>query len=180
MGILLGFTPFILFTLLTSISVSLALWIAFAAAFAISIRDFLHAKMVRVLDASCLLLFALLAIYAGFIQPSLTVKAVRFIADAAMLLIALGTMLLRNPFTLEYARDLVPSEEWPRPRFVRLNYFLTFFWALSFAVMGAADGLAAYTKIFPFYLEILLGLATLTFAIVVTVRLPLALTPRRR
>ena len=35
MAILLGFAPFILFSLLTNVSVDLALWLAFAAAFAI-------------------------------------------------------------------------------------------------------------------------------------------------
>ncbi|HSC61634.1 MAG TPA: hypothetical protein VLC29_10415, partial [Rhizomicrobium sp.] len=63
MGILLGFVPFIMFALLSGVSVSLALWLAFAAAFAIGIRDFLHAKMIRRLDITCLMLFAMLALY---------------------------------------------------------------------------------------------------------------------
>lgn len=174
MGILLGFVPFILFALLTGVSVSLALWVSFAAAFAIGIRDFLHDKTFRVLDAASLALFALLAIYAGFIHPAITVEAVRFAADTAMMLIAVGTMALRNPFTLEYARDHTPEQDWQKPRFVRLNYFLTLFWGLSFAVMAAADGLAAFTKIFPPSLDVAIVLATLTLAIVVTVRLPVA------
>lgn len=172
MGILLGFLPYIVFTLLTSISVSLALWIAFAAAFAIGIRDFLHDKRVRVLDGASLALFAALAIYAGFIQPSMSVEGIRFVADAAMGLIALVTIIFRNPYTLEYARDHVSENVWGKQRFIHLNYMLTLIWCLSFAVMGAADGLTAFTKVFPMSIDIAIVLATLALAIIVTVRLP--------
>ncbi len=172
MGILLGFTPFILFALLTGVSVSLALWIAFAAAFAIGIRDFLHAKMLRVLDVGCLALFALLALYAGFIQPGLTVQAVRFIADTGLLLLALGSMAMRTPFTLEYVREEMPESFLQTPRFLRLNYVLTSAWTIAFAVMAAADGIATFNKKFPFSLDVAAGLGTLALAIVFTVRYP--------
>lgn len=174
MGILLGFTPFILFALLTGVSVSLALWIAFAAAFVIGIRDFLHAKMLRVLDVGCLVLFALLALYAGFIQPSLTVQAVRFIADIGLLLLALGSIAMRNPFTLEYVREEMPESFSQTPRFLRLNYILTSVWTFALTVMAAADGIATFNKKFPFSLDVAAGLAALALAIVFTVRYPAA------
>ncbi|HEY5339162.1 MAG TPA: hypothetical protein VIJ85_13225 [Rhizomicrobium sp.] len=182
MGILLGFTPFILFSLLTGLSVSLALWIAFAAAFAIGIRDFLHAKTLRVLDMGCLSLFALLALYAGFIQPSLTVQAVRMIADAGLLLIALVSIALRKPFTLEYTREDVPEDLRETPLFIRANYILTAVWALAFAVMAAADTYATFNKKFPLSLDVAAGLGALALAIVFTVRYPATsrLAVRRR
>ncbi|HWA30383.1 MAG TPA: hypothetical protein VG867_04770 [Rhizomicrobium sp.] len=170
MGILLGFTPFILFTLITDLSVSLALWVSFAAAFAIGIRDFLHAKMVRTLDAGCLVLFAILALYAGFIQPSMTVQAVRMIADLGLFLLALVSLGLKSPFTLQYARDEVPEAEWEAPEFLRANYTLTGVWAGAFFVMATADGFATFSAETPFALDIAVGLAALAFAIVFTVR----------
>jgi hypothetical protein len=172
MGILLGFAPFILFSLLTGLSVSLALWVAFAAAFAIGIRDFLHAKTLRVLDAGCLALFALLAIYAGFIQPGLNVQAVRMIADVGLLLLAVVSMAMRNPFTLQYAREDVPGELRETPQFVRANYILTAAWALAFAIMGAADAYATFDRRFPLSLDVAAGLAALALAIVFTLRYP--------
>ena len=174
MGILLGFTPFILFSLLTGLSVSLALWIAFAAAFAVGIRDFLHAKTLRVLDMGCLALFALLSLYVGFIQPSLAVQTVRMIADAGLLLIAIVSMATRKPFTLEYTRDEVPAELHETPLFVRANYILTAVWALAFAVMATADGYATFNKKFPLSLDVAAGLGALALAIVFTVRYPAA------
>ena len=172
MGILLGFTPFILFSLLTGLSVSLALWVAFAAAFAIGIRDFLHSKTVRLLDAVCLAMFALLAIYSGFIQPSLPVQAVRMIADMGFLLLAVISIAMRNPFTAQYARDDAPEELWNAPPFVRANYILAVVWSLAFAVMAAADAYATFNKKFPLSLDVPVGLGALGLAIVFTVRNP--------
>jgi hypothetical protein len=172
MGILLGLTPFILFSLLTGLSVSLALWVAFAAAFAIGIRDFLHAKMLRQLDAVCLALFALLAIYTGFIQPSLSVPAVRMIADIGLLLLAVISIAMRNPFTAQYARDDAPEELWATTAFVRANYVLAAVWSVAFAVMAAADAYATFTKKFPFSLDVAAGLGALALAIVFTMRHP--------
>jgi hypothetical protein len=174
MGILLGFTPFILFSLLTGLSVSLALWVAFAAAFAIGIRDFLHAKTVRLLDAVCLALFALLALYTGFVQPSLAVQAVRMIADAGLLLLAVISLAVRNPFTLQYSRDEAPEELWDTPAFVRANYILATVWSVAFAVMTAADTYATFNKRFPLSLDVAVGLAALALAIIFTVRYPAA------
>jgi hypothetical protein len=172
MGILLGFTPFILFSLLSGLSVSLALWISFAAAFAIGIRDFLHAKMLRTLDMTCLVLFALLALYVGFIQPSLTVQAVRMIADVALLLMALVSMGLRNPFTLQYTREEVPEEFRETPSFIHANYILCSIWALAFAAMTAADAYATFNRKFSFSLDVATGLAALALALIFTVRYP--------
>ena len=172
MGILLGFTPFILFSLLTGLSVSLALWLAFAAAFAIGIRDFLHSKTLRLLDIVCLTLFALLAIYSGFIQPSLPVQAVRMIADVGLLLMAIISIVMRNPFTAQYARDDAPEELWNTTRFIRANYILALVWGLAFAVMGAADAYATFNKKFPLSLDVAVGLGALALAIVFTVRNP--------
>ncbi|HUJ02423.1 MAG TPA: hypothetical protein VLW75_02210, partial [Rhizomicrobium sp.] len=81
MGILLGFAPFILFALATSVSMSLALWLAFAAAFVNTIRDFVASPTVRVLDAGSMALFGSLALYFGFVDPSLSIEAVRLIVD---------------------------------------------------------------------------------------------------
>ena len=42
MTLLFGFAPFILFALLSRLSADLALWVAFAAAFVVTIRDFVE------------------------------------------------------------------------------------------------------------------------------------------
>jgi hypothetical protein len=178
MGILLGFAPFILFALLTNISVSLALWVAFAAAFAIGIRDFAHTRILRVLDVGSTILFGLLALYAGFIQPSLSVQAVRLVVDCGLLLIAATSMAIRNPFTLQYAREQTPQEFWNTPVFIRTNYIITAVWTLAFLVTTAADATATFNKKFPLSLDIGVGLAALALAVIFTARYPVLVRAR--
>jgi hypothetical protein len=185
MGILLGFTPFIVFALLTGLSVSLAIWVAFAIAFALAIRDFASSKTIRVLDGGGMVLFGALALVAGFIAPDLSMQAMRFIIDAGLLLIALASLAIRNPFTLQYARDQVAPELWTDPAFIRANYVITAVWALAFAAMAAADAVATFTRHFPLSLDIAAGLGVLAIAILFTARYPafarirLASTPRK-
>lgn len=173
MGILLGLMPFILFVLLTPVSVSLALWIAMSAAFVISIRDFGKSRAVRQLDIGGLALFFLLAIYAGFIQPSLSLQAVRLIVDAGMLILAGVSLVRRMPFTLEYARDLAPQEVANTPQFVRANYVIAMVWTGALALMTLADCIAVIGREIPISLDIAVGFAAVGAAIVFTVRNPL-------
>jgi hypothetical protein len=172
MAILLGFAPFILFSLLTNVSVDLALWLAFAAAFAIGIRDFGQSRILRLLDVASVVLFGLLSLYAGFIQPSISVPMARLAANGGLFAIALFSILVRNPFTLQYAREQVPKEFWETPRFIWTNYMITGAWAIAFAVMAAADALVNIEKQLPVSLDIAVGLATLAVAIVFTARYP--------
>ncbi|HKY17368.1 MAG TPA: hypothetical protein VJL82_00440, partial [Rhizomicrobium sp.] len=68
MNLIMGFAPFILFTALSRLSVDLALWVAFAAAFVVTIRDFVESPSLRLLDAGSLALFALLALGRSFLD----------------------------------------------------------------------------------------------------------------
>lgn len=180
MGIVLGFAPFICFAVLMDVSVSLALWVAFAAAFGIGMYGFLHTRTIKILDAGGLALFGLLALYTGFIAPSTPTETIRFVVDAGLLLIALVSIAMRNPFTLPYAREIVPWQMWERPEFIRSNYVITAVWVLAFAVMAAADAAAAFGKMIPLSLDIAAGLCTLSLAIVFTARYPVYLREHRR
>lgn len=172
MGILLGFAPFIVFAALSRLSVDLALWMALAVAFVVGIRDFAHTRLLRVLDVGSLVLFALLALYTGFIEPGLSIEAVRLVIDAGLLGIALVSMLLGHPFTLEYAREQVPAEYWDAPLFLRTNYIIAGVWALAFAAMTAADAAATFNASFPLALDVAASLAALTLALAFTARYP--------
>lgn len=172
MGVLLGFLPFIVFALLTSLSVSVAIWVAFALAFCLAIRDFAATKTIRVLDGGGMILFGALALVAGFIAPSLSMQGSRFIIDVGLFLIALASLVMRSPFTMEYAREQVAQQLWDNPRFIRANYVITAVWALAFAVMAVADAVATFTKHFPLSLDIAAGLGALTVAILATARHP--------
>jgi hypothetical protein len=177
-AMIVGFLPLIVFTLLATVSQDLALWAAFAAAFAVTMRDFAEEQLLRVLDIGSTLLFGLLALYTGFIRPDLTIAMTRLIVDAGFFALALLSILLRNPLTLQYAREHAPRELWTTRRFTLTNYALTVFWMMAFGTMAATDAFADMHKTLPRSLDAAAGLVVLLVAVGFTARYPAHLRVR--
>ena len=172
MNLVAGFAPFILFTVLSRLSVDLALWIAFATAFVVTIRDFVESPSLRLLDAGSLILFAFLALGRGFLDPNLSLAAVRFVAALALFLLLGLPLAFRRPFSVAYAR-LDPREAgWPPQLFQRVNYLVSAAWAGAFAVMAAADGAVTFDPRLPLYGSIAVSLVALAAATTFTLRYP--------
>ena len=172
LAMILGFVPAATFTLLANISQDLALWAGLSAAFVVSIRDFAQEPVLRLLDMGSLVLFGLAALYAGFIHPAITIQLTRFVVDAGFFALALLSILLRNPLTLQYAREQVANEVWKSRPFLLTNYGLTGLWMVCFAVMAAADAFADMHKNLPASLDAALCLIVVVSALVVTARYP--------
>lgn len=178
MNLVVGFAPFILFTLLSRLSADLALWIAFAAAFVVTIRDFVESPSLRLLDVGSLTLFALLALVRGFLDPNLSLAGVRFIAALILLLVLAIPLALKKPFSVDYAR-LDPRETgWPPELFLRVNYRVSSVWVGAFALMALADGAVTFNSDLPLYASIAVSVLALAFAITFTLRYP-ALAAKR-
>src|ERR1700744_3485408 len=136
MNLVIGFAPFLLFAVLPRLPADLALWVAFAAAFVVTIRDFVESPSLRLLDAGSFVLFALLALVRGFLDPRLSLAAVRFIAEAFLFLLLAAPLLWKRPFSVEYAR-LDPREAgWPAHLFLKVNYLVSGVRAASFLAMA--------------------------------------------
>src|ERR1700761_3556961 len=84
MNLVVGFAPFILFALLSRLSADLALWVAFAAAFVVTIRDFIERPQLRLLDGVSFFLFGALALWRGFLDPDLSLAALRALVDLCL------------------------------------------------------------------------------------------------
>jgi hypothetical protein len=148
---LLAFAPFIAFAIIDRLGGSTEGLIAGAlVSLALLGRDFFTAgKSPKLLEMGTAVLFTGLAIYAVVGGPSWSVIGVRLCVDAGLLLIVLASMAVGRPFTLQYAREQVPSELWDRPEFVRTNYVITGAWAVAFAVMVAAELALVYVPGMP-------------------------------
>ena len=172
MNLVAGFAPFILFTILSRLSVDLALWVAFAAAFVVTIRDFVESPSLRLLDVGSLALFALLALGRGFLDPGLPLASVRFIAALALFLLLSLPLVLKRPFSVDYAR-LDPREAgWPPALFLRVNYLVSGAWAAAFAAIAAADCAVTFDTGLPLYGSIAISLAALSAATAFTLLYP--------
>lgn len=178
MNLVIGFAPFILFSVFSRLSADLALWLAFAAAFVVTIRDFVESPSLRLLDAGSFALFALLALVRGFLDPNLSLVTVRFIAEAFLFLLLGLPLLWKKPFSIEYAR-LDPREAgWPPHLFLKVNYLVSGAWTAAFLAMAAADGAVAFDPELPLYASIAISMIALALVVTFTLRYP-ALVAKR-
>lgn len=150
LNIALAFAPFAIFAILARMaSPTTALIAAAAVSILILLRDWLllH-KSRKILEIGSALLFGGLGIYGAVVGARWPVLAVRLYVDSGLLLIVLVSLVVRRPFTLQYAREEVSPQIWNQLAFIRTNYVISAAWAAAFAVMVAADVAMLYlTKI---------------------------------
>ena len=150
LGVLLAFAPFLAFALIDRLSGPTEGLIAGAVvSAALLLRDLIQGRTAKVLEIGTAILFGGLALYALLGRPSWSVVGVRLVVDAGLLLIVLASLVMRRPFTLQYARERVAPELWGEPEFVRTNYVITAVWALAFAVMVVAELVLLYVPDVP-------------------------------
>lgn len=141
MNLLLAFVPFIVFVVAERLfGVPAGLGAGAAAAAVLLVRDLLtpgHSP--KLLEIGTFLLFGGLALYALATGALWSIAEVRLRVDAGLVVIVLGSMALRQPFSLQYARDRVDSSHWDDPEFLRVNYVISAAWAIAFGVLVLAD-----------------------------------------
>jgi hypothetical protein len=140
MNILLGFLPFLAFAILSGpLGAIYALIIAAILSAGLMVRGRLAGASPKILEIGTLVLFVGVAIYSALAGASLSLIAVRLIVDCGLLAVVVVSMLVRRPFTSQYAREQVAKEFWHSPSFVRTNYVITAGWALAFLIMVLAE-----------------------------------------
>jgi hypothetical protein len=174
MNMLLAFAPFIAFVVIErTIGVSAGLTAGALVSAVMLARDFLSPeRRIKILEIGTFLLFGALTLYSLVYGASWSVAAVRLRVDAGLFLIVLASIALRQPFTLQYAREKVAPDLWNSPDFVRVNYAITFAWALAFGAMVAADILMTYAPSVPHSVGIVVTVFALYAAIKFTERYP--------
>ncbi len=141
---LVGLSPWIVYSLVEGegrLEESSA--IAFGLALAILMVGWLRGGSPKLLEFSDVVFFGALAIFVAVASDSTHAWLERWsgeVANLALVAIAVGSILIRQPFTLAYAKEQAPRELWTNPTFLRTNYVLTWVWAIAF-VIEAASGL---------------------------------------
>lgn len=167
MGMLLSFSPFIVYALLSGrTSLVTALGAAAAIAIVLLLRErFVRHKALKLLEIGTAVLFSGLAIYVGATHGQWSVPEVRLAVDGGLLAIVLVSMAIRQPFTLQYAREQVPPEVQDSPGFIMVNWHITMVWALAFVLMVAADLVMARWPQVPLAVGIVVTVGALVGAI---------------
>ena len=179
MSIVLGLSPFFTFFALMRLVTQIA---GLAGALAVSsllcVRMWRRGESVKILEVGSLILFGALAGYTLLAAPHWTVATVRLAVDGGLLAIALFSLAIDRPFTLQYARERVPEQYWGLPVFLTTNRIITSVWAATFAVHVAADAAAQYVAAIPIWVDVVVSIAAFVGAVIFTRRYPEAV--RRR
>jgi hypothetical protein len=161
---MLAFLPSLVFFVVAPLSISLALWLGFAAAFAIGIRAFGLTRTLRVFDLCGLVLFGALALYTGFVQADFGPADSALVLDCGFLTAIIYSMAARRPFTADYHWL---NGEHSDDVMVRAHTLLTAIWATVYAAMAGICALSTIThRLLPVWagiLELAVFLAALTF-----------------
>jgi hypothetical protein len=180
MGILLGFAPFVAFAVLSRfLAAGISLWVAAAVSGALIFRQRMRGDSIKILEVGTFTLFAVLGIYASINGGEWDVPIVRTVVDGGLLLIILFSLLVRRPFTLQYAREQVSPAGQTSPTFVRTNYIITAGWATAMAIVVMADVAMHFVPSLPVRFEIVPLVAALGGAFWFTKWYPRQLKRRR-
>ncbi len=154
--ILAPFATFALLMLVASAAVSLFAGAVVAAA-TIGYEVF-RGRSVKMLAVGAVIMFSALGGYICLVDGDWSTIEVRLAVDIGTLAIALVSIAMRAPFTLQYAREAVDAETMELPGFMRANYIITWAWTGAFVLMLIANLLMIYMPSLPFWVGLGIGI----------------------
>ena len=130
--------------------------------------DAYRGRSVKILAAGSAILFAGIAAWLNLIDPTVSDKAVKLAVDIGIFAISFGSMLLRYPFTMQYALESVPAEIAAMPGFSRANYIITSAWTAAALLMMLANAAILYVPGLPIWLGLAVAFAARNSAVYFT------------
>jgi hypothetical protein len=138
-------------TLMLFTSAPASLFTATAICLMVIAYDAARGRSIKMLGAGSAILFTALGCYITQVDAGWSASAVKLTVDAGMLAIALTSLVIRQPFTLQYAREVVDAETATLPGFIRANYIITAAWTGAFLLMMIANVLMIYIPGLPLW-----------------------------
>jgi hypothetical protein len=155
-------------TLMLFASAATSLFISAAICLAVIALDVFRGRSVKMLGAGSAILFAALGGYITLVSTVVTNTEVKLAVDAGVLAISLGSLLIRRPFTLQYAREVVDAETARLPDFRRANFVITWAWTAAFVLMVLVNVLLIYLPGLPLWIGIAIAFAARNTAVYFT------------
>ncbi|CCE09151.1 conserved membrane hypothetical protein [Bradyrhizobium sp. STM 3843] len=169
MAIFLILAPYGVYAALLMVaSATLSLAVGAVLCFAVVALDASRGRSIKILGAGSAVLFTALACYAAWINPAISSSTVRLTVDGGIFALSLGSMLLRTPFTLQYAIESVPAETAAMPGFLQANYVITGAWTLAAALMIVGNLMTLYVPGLPYWSGLAIAIAARNSALYFT------------
>jgi hypothetical protein len=164
--ILAPYGAFAILMLITSTPVSLLA--SGAICLAVIALDVARGRSVKLLGAGSTVLFTGLGGYVALVDPALAPAAIKLLVDAGIFLISAMSMLIRHPFTLQYALEAVPAETAAMPGFLRANYVITGVWTIASLLMMIGNAALLYVPGLPIWSSLAIAFAARNSAVYFT------------
>jgi hypothetical protein len=155
-------------TMLLVTSATASLLVGGAVCLATIAFDMVRGRSAKILPVGTAIVFAGIIAWLHLIDADLSDKAVKVAVDGGILAISLGSMLLRYPFTLQYALERVHPEIAAMPGFVRANYIITAVWSAATLLMLLANAAILYVPGLPIWLGLAVAFAARNSAVYFT------------
>jgi hypothetical protein len=164
--ILAPYAAFALLMLVTSATVSL--FSAAAICLAVIVLDVIRGRSVKILGAGSVVVFSAVGGYVALVDPAMSTSAVKFTVDTGIFLVSLMSIVVRRPFTLQYAVEVVDAETARLPGFLRANYIITWAWTGAALLMMLGNVALIYVPGLPLWSGLLIAFAARNSAVYFT------------
>jgi hypothetical protein len=131
-------------------------------------RDAMRGRSLKIFGVGGTVVFAAICLYLGLVEPSLAASKVKLAVDTGIFVVAAGSMLIRFPFSLQYALEAVPAETAAMPGFLRANYLITGAWAAASLLMILSNLAVLYVPGMPIWISLLIAFAARNSALYFT------------
>jgi hypothetical protein len=165
--ILAPYGAFAFLMMVTSSAVSLFATAAICLA-TIGFDCIVRGRSIKILSAGSVVTFAAVGCYVWLVDAGMSVSAVKFSVDAGVLLVILASIMIRRPFTLQYALEEVDAEIARLPGFIRANYIITWVWCASMLAMMIGNVALIYVPGLPIWSSLLVAFAARNCAVYFT------------
>ena len=169
MTIFLILAPYGAFAFLMMVtSTAASLFSAVAICLAVIALDVARGRSVKILGAGSVVVFAAVGGYVALVDPGMSISGVKFAVDTGIFLISLMSIVLRHPFTLQYAREVVDAETAKLPGFIYANYLITWAWTAAALLMMIGNFALLYVPGLPLWSGLLIAFAARNSAVYFT------------
>src|SRR3569833_330138 len=169
MAIFLILAPYGAYTFLMLVtSATVSVFAASAICLTTIAIDVVRGRSVKSLASGSAVVFAAIGLYLALLDPQLGTLGVKLSVDIGIFVISLGSMLIRRPFTLQFAVESVPAETAAMPGFLYANYVITGAWTAAALLMAAANLVLLYVPGLPLWSSLAVAFAARNSAIYFT------------
>ena len=155
-------------TLMLVTSAAVSLFAAAAICLMVIAFDVVRGRSIKILGMGSVIVFVTIGGYLTLVDSALSTSAVKFAIDTGIFLISLMSIVIRRPFTLQYALEVVDAETTRVPGFMRANYIITWAWAGAALLMMIGNIAMIYVPNLPLWSGLLIAFAARNSAVYFT------------